>query len=257
MIEGICALCKNNKKLEKSHIIPNAFFKAIKRDNSGKMIEINSNLTSLVHYTSESFSEYLLCSLCEDIIEKYEKYGISVLRGEHIINLDRHNHGWTFTNINYQNFKLFLTSLIWRAAVSKQPFFSRVLIPEYLQNEARFSLLNNNPLGSLKLGCKIEKLHDPTIEYDFSLDDLKGLITAPIPRLHNKYINFLFVIEGYALEFFCPSVPFKESNKNGIFKNKKIFYVPLLSIFDFKELCIMMAIGYEKNQNRLVKLKKS
>ena len=81
MVKGRCRLCLKYKNLMKSHIIPNAVFRRLKKEGDGKLIEINTNPIEKIHYTSDSWWEYLLCDNCEKKISKYESYGLSVIRG--------------------------------------------------------------------------------------------------------------------------------------------------------------------------------
>ncbi|MFC6669449.1 hypothetical protein [Marinobacterium aestuariivivens] len=79
---GKCALCLRTRQLEKSHIIPNSAFKPIKRGLNGKVIAVTGDKDTWVKYTNESWWEYLLCSDCEDIFEKYETYSLGILRND-------------------------------------------------------------------------------------------------------------------------------------------------------------------------------
>lgn len=245
---GNCALCTTEKLLEKSHIIPNASFKKLKRNNAGKAVVFDYKKDTLIRYEISSWWEYLLCGKCEDIISEYERYFFSALRGKGGVKLNYHQLGLTFQNLNYSKFKLFLTSLLWRAGVSKQPVFSKVSLSEKYLEEARLSLLYNSPLGAMKLGCKISALYDPTPENGFTPETIKQFIISPIPRIYNREISFLFCIEGFLIEFYFPHIPFKKRMERGVYKNNSIFMVPYISIFDIPELSLLMVEAYRKNE---------
>jgi hypothetical protein len=121
MTEGICPLCQREKQLSRSHILPNASFRKIKRQNSGKLVSFDDSAYTPVGHTVESWWEYLLCHECEQILSVYENYSIGILR-----KMARDSH-FTLKNFDYVKLKLFFTSLLWRAAVSNQDAFSKVI----------------------------------------------------------------------------------------------------------------------------------
>jgi hypothetical protein len=118
--------------------------------------------------------------------------------------------------------------------------------------EARLSLLHNSPLGAMKLGCKISALYDPTPERGFTPESLKQLIISPIPRIYKREISFLFLIEGFLMEFYFPHIPFKKRMERGVYKNNPIFMVPYISIFDVSELSSLMLEAYRKIEERQI-----
>jgi hypothetical protein len=246
--KSTCQLCRELKELKRSHILPDALFRSIKRQNSGKLISFDDSKDTSVKYSSESWWEYLLCSDCEGIISGYEKFGLEMLRRMPQNMVQSRSRGLTIQNVDYPKFKLFATSLIWRAAVSDHDAFTKVVLPDSLAEEARSSLIFGKPLNSFKLGCKIARLFDETLESEggFSNTDIKQLIISPIPRIRTRYVSFIFVIEGYLLEFFVPAIPFNESTRKGFLKNAKVLYIPNKNIFEIEELVNIMVSGYRK-----------
>lgn len=260
MTPGVCALCVEPKTLRKSHIIPNAVFRRIKQDhNSGQLIQLDDSDHAPVQHSQESWWEYLLCADCERIIGENEKYGLALLRGSDRSRINRHARGVTFRAHDYSLFKLFLTSLLWRAAVSKQPHFSKVRLPDDCQEEARMSLLNGKALGPLRLGCKLLRLIDNISETDggFSSKSLEQLVISPIPRLHEgrSYYTFLFLLEGFLLEYFVRAIPHKQAHERGVHRESPALFVPNKSIFDVPELLKLMVAAYGKYDRGLVTFK--
>lgn len=249
---GKCALCQEQKFLEKSHIIPNAVFRAIKRKLQGKTISISDNHDEWIRYSGESWSEYLLCGACEDTISAYESYAFDVFRGQRNIKQCHHKDGMSFSNVEYARFKIFLLSILWRAAVSRQEAFAKVKLPPSWEAELRVSIMEGRPLGALKFGCKILRLNDQTKENGFSLESLKQLIVSPFPRNQGHTVSYIFVFEGLMLEFFCPAIPYRESKTRGIIRPIKPLFIPYKSILDVPELRHMMMIGYHKHAKGMV-----
>lgn len=110
-----CALCLQDDTLECSHILPNAIFRQVKKDNAGKLISVDDSESEPVRYSVDSWSEYLLCGKCEDLLSPYEKGTLEALRGKKRDGAYLHADGITLRDINYGTLKLFFTSLIWRA----------------------------------------------------------------------------------------------------------------------------------------------
>lgn len=252
---GRCALCLKTRKLEKSHIIPNSAFKPIKRELSGKVITVIDDKDTWVKYTNDSWWEYLLCSDCEDIFEKYETYSLGILKGAKKIEKVVHEQGVTFKNINYGEFKLFLTSVLWRASVSKQDVFSKVILHPSWAEEARLSLLNKKALPPLKLGCKLSKLNDPVPGGTFTEESLQQFVISPIPRRNRRTVSFLFAYSGYLFEYFSPAILYGDSRSKGVLKKSCIFLIPYQSITGVPELLDVMVSGLEKDVKGMVKFK--
>lgn len=260
MCPSYCALCLESKALRNSHIIPNSVFRRIKQlQNSGQLIQLDDSPHTPIQQAQESWCEYLLCADCEHIIGSYEFYGLSLIRENDTKKIQKHADGITFRDHNYAHFKLFLTSILWRASVSKQIFFSKVILPEKCREAARISLLQAKPLNPTRLGCKVLRMIDHTSEAEggFSEASLKQFVISPIPRLKNQpyHYSFLFLIEGFLLEYFVSSIPHKQSKDQGVHKNRPIWLVPNKSIFKIPELFQFMVTAYGKHDRGITKIK--
>lgn len=258
--EVACALCVAQKPLRRSHIIPNAVFRRIKQaQNSGQLIQMDDSENAPVRRSQDTWSERMLCADCERIIGGYESYGLELLRVRNGSSVEDHAGGVTFRAHDYRRFKLFLTSILWRAAVSSQEVFAKVILPERCKEEARASLLAAKPLSPLRLGCHMHRLVDTeaTPEYGFDLDSLSQIVISPIPRLHDgrKYYTFLFLIEGFLLEYFVRAVPFKQCGKRGIHRDSPALFVPNKCIFDVPEIIDILVANTGKHQRGLVAFK--
>ncbi len=255
-----CALCHERKPLRRSHIIPNAAFRRIKQaQNSGQLIQMDDSEDAPVRRSQDTWPEHLLCADCERVIGLYENYGLELLRARNGSSMQDHAGGVTFRAHEYRRFKLFLTSILWRAAVSNQEVFAKVILPERCEEEARASLLAAKPLSALHLGCQMHRLVDTkaTPEYGFDLDSLSQVVISPIPRLHDgrKYHTFLFLIEGFLLEYFVRAVPFKQAGHRGVHRDSPTLFVPNKCIFDVPEVIDLLVLNAGKHQRGLVAFK--
>jgi len=251
-----CALCLTLKTLRKSHVIPNAIFRRIKQSqNGGQLVQVDDSLSTPNSRSQGSWWEYLLCAECEHIIGRYENYGLSLMRSRENSRVQHHAAGVTFHAHDYTRFKLFLTSLLWRAAVSRQPEFEKVVLPDKCMEEARISLLSGRPLLPMRLGCRLLRLIDDTSEANggFSEENLKQFVITPIPRLdeHSSYYTFLFLIEGFLLEYFVRAVPRRLAETPGVHKDAQVWFVPDCSIFKVPELVKLMVSAYGKHDRGL------
>jgi hypothetical protein len=208
---------------------------------------------TLVRRSQESWLEPLLCAECEQTISDYERYGLELLRGRSPASVKDHAAGISFLSHDYPRFKLFLTSLIWRASVSRQPEFAKAKLPEGSREAARVSLLTGKALAPSRLGCRIFRLVDSSGKGDgaFDLENLQQLVITPFPRWRDgrRHYSLLFAMEGFVLEFFVPGVPYKQAIKRGIHKNSMVFFVPNKCIFSVPELHDLLMSGYAKHRN--------
>ena len=253
-----CALCEEQRALQVSHVIPNAVFRRIKQaQNSGQLIFIDDSQTTPILRSQETWSERLLCVECERIIGGYEQYGLELLRGHNRKSpITECADGLSIRAYDYPRLKLFLTSMLWRAAISRHEAFTKVILSAECHMKARASLLTGNPLPALRLGCTLRRLIDSTPKSlgGFDQQNLRQLVISPIPRLQggrNCY-SILFVIEGYLLEFFVRSVPFKAAGQRGCLKDGSVLSIPNVCIFTVPEILSILVSGYSKHDRGLV-----
>jgi len=128
---GICKLCLQQGKLQKSHFIPSAFYKYILSPSEGNPnpVLVGPRVTAT---TSRQVRDYLLCAECEDLFNKNGEQAIVkwVWNGKDFPLGNRlavaHQH-FTFSKalvfsgraigIDVEKISYFALSVIWRAAV--------------------------------------------------------------------------------------------------------------------------------------------
>lgn len=243
---GICALCLQSNQLKKSHVVPNSVFRAIKKSNgTGSLISFDSSWSSLVARSQDSWSERLLCADCEQKIGRYEKYGVEALRKA----LQSNAAGGMaiFKLHDYKCTKIFLTSILWRSAVAKGAPFSAVSLPDDLCEEARISVHKESPLRPPRLGCMISRMRDCSGVDGFSDENLRQIVVSPFRRDRKTGCSFVFVMEGFFLEFFYPSVPFRIFQGAGAHRDVSSFLIPDRSVFEVREFVELLVAGYAKN----------
>lgn len=157
---GICKLCLKDKTLlKKSHIIPEFMYAGF-YDKNHKMIRFQpKNYIKNEGYCEKpSKGEYESGILCQDcdgrIISNYENYGKVVIYGgnQKLENQPKVENfktelGISFSkiaNLDYQKYKLFHLSILWRSSISSRPLFNQVNLGPH-EEIIRKMLLNGEP----------------------------------------------------------------------------------------------------------------
>lgn len=143
-----CRLCKKEKKLIKAHTIPEAFFRLLRKGETPPKLMTN---IAGIHPKKSPIGVYdteILCRECEDKFESWDDYGIRLLINE----LDTFKPikdgseivAYYQDKYDYEKLKLFFISILWRASVSTQSFYSKVHLGPW-EEIAKEHILNKNP----------------------------------------------------------------------------------------------------------------
>jgi len=189
----------------------------------------------------------LLCRPCEEIINKYENYGVSFFRGRSNVNFHRHQNGVTFKNINYPLLKQYLVSIIWRASVAQGKIFKKIILPPGLEEKARKSLLNNKVLGQFDLPCRIQRLEDSKASGGLGVLDYKEVLMAPFKRVYGNNISYYFLLEGFFFEFVPNKIKIKNRKTKGLLSRNKIQLFPYIYTPDVPEIAETLYVAHNKN----------
>jgi len=139
-----CALCKNVKKLCRSHIIPEYFYKTLYDPKTHSFAQSSSDPTRKDLPRQKGLWEYLLCSDCEGIINDYEKYAIHAFFEKNSIFIENKGEYLLVSGLDYTKFKLFQISLIWRMGISSKEPYKVVNLHKH-EDVMRKMLLNGDP----------------------------------------------------------------------------------------------------------------
>src|SRR5574337_198522 len=131
--QRLCRLCKEEKDLKCSHIIPEFLYKPLydakHRAVSLSEIEIGQRRNfGKKRLIQKGLRERLLCSECEQLLNnRYEKYFKALWFDQGALPSTIES-GVTFElhGLDYHKFKLFHLSVLFRAGVSSLPQFSQV-----------------------------------------------------------------------------------------------------------------------------------
>lgn len=132
-----CRLCGKDRKLIKAHAIPEAFFRVM-REQDGEIPLLITNAAN--RYPKRSpigvYDKEILCEVCEECFGPYDKYGTDCLihkLDEYFRPIERGEETLAFSSngIDQERLKLFVLSVLWRAAVSTQEFYSGIDLGPY------------------------------------------------------------------------------------------------------------------------------
>ena len=139
-----CRLCLEPHKLRKSHIIPEFLFRDL-YDDKGRFLVLPASADGRPHFRQKGFYERLLCGECEQRINVYETYVKRVLYDDLPTFTSGEDHRKNrLAGLDYTKFKLFQLSVLWRASISSDPFFSGVQLGAH-EESIRSMVWEQNP----------------------------------------------------------------------------------------------------------------
>ncbi len=154
---AICQLCRKERKLIKAHIIPKQLYKPIKisvSNDSSRQVALG------VFYPGQDrrpkqvqngiYDSHILCGECDNhTIGPWDNYAQSLFSnasslGRYDLSRNDGKKVYVIDDIDYKKLKLFCMSVLWRAAVSRDDFFSRIRIGTW-EPQLRGMLISKDP----------------------------------------------------------------------------------------------------------------
>jgi hypothetical protein len=192
---SICKLCRGEKTLLKSHIIPEFMYKSM-YDEKHRFHCITLGREASDTQKQKGEWDRLLCGDCEQRFSRLERYASAILTGKTPIEIERRDP-WMIEcgGIDYKLFKLFQLSILWRAGVSDRPIFKEVALGRH-QEVLRRMLLDDDPGESYKYGCiMLAAMHKGK--------PVDSLILHPELARVDGQIVWRFVFAGFWWLYFC------------------------------------------------------
>ncbi|MDY0008180.1 MAG: hypothetical protein RBS08_00605 [Bdellovibrionales bacterium] len=127
---GLCLYCNETKKLCDAHIVPRGFLGDVV---DKAYLEISSEDDRKKRSRIGPYDRGILCADCDRKIGVYDEYAKRFLVNE----IDAYRQGINplyvipADTLNYEFFKKFFISLLWRASVSSHPIFQHVSLGAY------------------------------------------------------------------------------------------------------------------------------
>ncbi len=206
-----CKLCLQKKKLVKSHIIPEFFYKPVYEKGLHRLNVFSTNPDEKDIYLQKGIREKLLCNNCEKLLSKFEDYTYRTINNTPEKQISLQSDEMHISGIDYTKFKLCLLSILWRASVSQQDFFSDIKLGPH-EEKIRKMILYENP----------KKINDYGFLTIGLLDDnnklLNSLISQPyMAKDPDGFRCFFFMFGGFRWIFII-------SSHNSQFKFREKFF---------------------------------
>jgi hypothetical protein len=187
-IDSCCKLCGVEAELRNSHVIPEWLYRPL-YDEIHRYHVINAVPLTDRRFGQKGLRERLLCQTCETKFSIYEGYARGVLFGGEEITFVKRGDGIELRDLDYMKLKLFQLSLLWRAGVARQDFFSNVNL-DCDEEPLRKMLLAGDPGKSSEYGCAMI----PLVTGSNALVDL---ILQPVPVKSGEFDGYRFVFGGH------------------------------------------------------------
>ena len=235
---GICKLCSQKKELQKSHAIGRSVFSRILKPAENNLILQLSPKMEDIKYSSDQWATYQLCSDCEqNFNNKYENYSLNALRGRYSTILKSELRNGVFLgNLDNLRVKLYLLSIMWRAAESNHPSYANITLPPDVSSYFRELFTNKRTISEKNFSVRLRVVRD-----DEELIDLKGLqqiIVAPHMYKTPNNIVFEMLFEGWLVEIYFQKPNYALVKQRGFLNNETCgFMSPYV---DFSEIPSLM-----------------
>jgi hypothetical protein len=213
-MDTVCALCRVNNDLQKSHIIPELFYLMLYDIQPRRFHVLSSDASVHSAFEQKGIREYLLCRACEQKLGRLENYvKRTFVRGDGV-SATPIEGGVQLHGIDYKTFKLFLLSLLWRMSVSNHEFFRLLKFEPEHEEKLRQALLNDDPLRPEEYCCilTVVKIHGE-FKKDWMLQPAQ--VRGNGMRAYWVVINgvmYMFFIEGSLPDSFRIA-PINEKNE--------------------------------------------
>ena len=182
MKQGLCKLCYQLRALCNSHAIPDATFKHVFRQGSGKAVVALDDAKTPIRYSSDSWDVAMLCSDCEGKLNtQYDSYGIAIFHGS-LGQMKEMKDGISFKGIDRQRLRMFFLSILWRSSVSWHESYGNIDLPTELESQLRDALATDTKLPASVLNVAVYKLKDSSPPNGFSDEHIRSLVVAPFAR---------------------------------------------------------------------------
>src|SRR5271166_758707 len=146
-----CRMCGETKPLVKAHIISKKFFESLKQDKPyGVLVDSNKPIKSAGKFRQAGvYDNEILCEDCEKKFSEFDRYGWQILGPMAVDRPPPDSKGETYVykiDCDTDKLRRFILSVLWRASVSKNPFYSAVNLGPY-ETTVRTRLFNPRPLS--------------------------------------------------------------------------------------------------------------
>ena len=164
-----CALCNKDRPLQNSHIIPEFLYETL-YDSKHRFYHLSMNPEVKEKSLQKGVREPLLCECCEQYFSTFERYASLALSGKNALGYKHEDKRVIISGLEYQKFKLFQLSILWRAGISSLTAFRQVSLGPH-ESRLRQMLIASDPGAPHTYGCLMFALiHEGQIVEDLIME---------------------------------------------------------------------------------------
>jgi len=221
-----CKLCLEDKQLIAAHIIPESLYAPLRKDSKIPRMYSTEEGSFPKRSPTGIYDSGILYADCDNRIGDWDNYAQAVL----LTPLDRYGEPadlsrqevFVISDLDYDQFKLFFVSLLWRADQSSHPFFQGVDLGPW-RERAREMILNADPGEPDEFGVFLVRYEHPLAV---------GTIYHP-ERTRPEGINcYRFSLGSYVAMLKVDKRPFDASLDSYLLRPRKEL---LVALFEYKE----------------------
>jgi hypothetical protein len=204
---GVCKLCQQSKELRRSHIIPEFMYFNM-YDEKHRSLMVESDVEAGERFKQKGEREFLLCEACEGHIGTFETYSAPPVKS--LLDLTAHAESacYIVSDLDYQSFKLFQMSLLWRASVASIAMFRNVSLGQH-EERLRAMIHASDPGTPDEYGCMMLVMENTKylhrIIWSPETDQIDG---HPIYRFQTGRVFWYFFLPDHvvadAADYFLP-----------------------------------------------------
>jgi len=163
---GECKLCRQSKPLIKAHVLSDLLYDGLFAEGHWlarvRFLKGTEQIVSTL--PNGDYDRNILCNNCDGtILGQFETYASKIIRNE-IEKAEPKNAGdfgkyISIPGVDYIKFKLFLLTQVWRASISKRPFFNNFNLGEH-ENIIREMIIKRDPGDETVYRTSIFKLSE-------------------------------------------------------------------------------------------------
>lgn len=142
---GQCKFCRSTTDLIKAHILPRQYFHRIKGSQKHLICYKVGSDEKSEYMQAGIWDDNILCGKCDGIFGVWDDYSYKILSSSFAPSqLAFDNLAVTIGAVDFDKFKLFCLSLLWRVSITTQPAFARVRLGPH-QKAVYDLLVNRDP----------------------------------------------------------------------------------------------------------------
>ncbi len=132
---GVCRFCGKERTLIRAHIIPESFFRPLRDPSGPPRLMTDTKGIYPKRFPIGVYDKGILCRECEDRFAATDDYGqlllLRSLSEAEPITQEGKTIALVFKRFDYTKLKLFVLSVLWRASVSRHPFYEKIALGPY------------------------------------------------------------------------------------------------------------------------------